>query len=77
MELSKKCANSLFSRSTSCGKARNRKFENDYITLALMADLSVQLGSSDCSGFLCYQGHVSSEMLGIPKAAGLIFGGDY
>jgi hypothetical protein len=47
----------------------NRKFEKDYITLALMADMSVQLGSSDCSGFLCYQGHVASEMPGIAMSS--------
>lgn len=42
-----------------------------YIELSLMADRSVQLGSSDCPGFLCHQGHVAIEMPGIAGNATL------
>jgi hypothetical protein len=58
-EIVKKYASSLFLISTSYENVRNRKFERDYIALALMADRFVQLGSSDCPGFLCHQGHVT------------------
>jgi hypothetical protein len=42
-------------------KVRNRKFGKDYINVTLMIDQSVQIGFSDCSGFLCYQGHVAGN----------------
>jgi hypothetical protein len=69
MKLSKKSASSLFSNSRSYSKTGNSEFDGDYIALALMIDRSVQLGSSDCSGFLCYQGHVASEMPGIAMSS--------